>query len=271
MFFESFAALVAFLAVAYAAVASFIQKKMVDRSQMEAFQAESKELSAEYDKAKKAGDKKRMEEIMQRQMEFLPKMNKIMFAQFKPMIVVLAIFVAVTWVVGYIDPAVKDDIILNMSDNGTMCDSVAGDGIYSACYALNDTAYGKWAVTAMAMGNGNPKLGSNSTGFFYEGGNASSENDTTVIGPQGEPVNVSVDRMRYAEHETVKITASAANANAMEAVLDHGTSFRVDLPLTIPLINVKTIWQPYWWFILVSIIANLLISTLLGKKKAVAK
>ena len=78
MLFEPFTALVAVLAVIYAAVASFIQKRMVDRSEMEAFQAESKELSAEYDKAKKAGDKRRMEEIMQRQMEFLPKMNKIM-------------------------------------------------------------------------------------------------------------------------------------------------------------------------------------------------
>jgi len=268
MLFESFAGLVAFLAVIYAAAASFIQRRMVDRSEMEAFQAESKELSAEYDKAKKANDKKKMEEIMQRQMEFLPKMNKIMFAQFKPMLVVLAVFVAVTWVVGYIDPSVKDDITLNMSDNGTGCDMVAGDGVYSACHAFNDSAYGKWAVTAIAMGNGNPKLGSNSTYFFYGSGNTTpTDDDTSVIGPQGEPVNVSVDKTRYAEHETVKITASAANANAMEAVLDHGTSFRVDLPLTIPLLNVKTIWQPYWWFILVSIIANLAISAILGKKK----
>lgn len=266
MLFESFAALVAFLALAYAVVARSIQNKLVDRTEMETIQAESKALSADYEKAKKAGDKGKMEEITQKQMEFLPKMNKVMFSQFKPMLIILAIFFAFTWAVGYADPSTKDDITLKMADDGMGCDAKAGDGVFSTCYTLNDSGYGKWMVTVHALGDGNAKLGTNSAFFIY--GNASG-NDAEVEGPSGELVNVTLDRKQYAEGETVKITATSPKATSMEAVLDHGTSFRVDLPLTIPLINVKTIWQPYWWFILVSMIASLAISAALGKTKKV--
>jgi len=268
MIFESFAALVAFLAALYAAIASFIQKKMVDRTEMEKIQAESKKLSEEYEKAKKAGDKNKIEEITKRQMEFLPRMNKVMFSQFKPMIVVLGLFVAFTWVVGYFDPSVKDDIALNMSDNGMGCDANAGDGVFSACYALNGTQYGKWTVIAKVLGDGNTKLGSNATYFIY---GAETGLDTAVEGPQGEPVFVGTDKQQYSAGETVRITASGAKAKSAEAVLDNGTAFRVDLPLTIPLLNVKTIWQPYWWFIFISILANLGISVALGAMKKVKK
>lgn len=268
MFFESFAALVAFLAVVYAGLASFIQKKLVDRSEMEAIQAESKALQQEYDKAKKAGDKAKMEDVMRRQMEFLPRMNKVMMSQFKPMIVILVMFVAFTGAVGYIDPAVKDDVKLAMADDGTGCDSAAGDGVFSACYQLNGTAYGKWTVAVHVFGDGNAKLGTSSAYFIY--GNASGL-DGDVEGPSGELVNVTLDRAQQAEGDTVRITASAAKAKAMEAVLDGGTGFRVDLPLTIPLINVRTIWQPYWWFIFISIIANLCISTATSQMKKVKR
>jgi hypothetical protein len=39
----------------------------------------------------------------------------------------------------------------------------------------------------------------------------------------------------------------------------------VDLPIAIPILNVQTIYQPYWWFILISLITNLSLSVALGK------
>ena len=57
------------------------------------------------------------------------------------------------------------------------------------------------------------------------------------------------------------------NVDSMDAVISNGTYFRVDLPLTIPVFNVQSIYQPYWWFILVSVIANLSLSLVLSRLK----
>ena len=75
---EIFTALVGLLAVVYAGIAKFLQNKLVDRSQVEAVQAESKKLSKEFSEAKAKGNDKEMERIMKKQMEMLPKMNRRM-------------------------------------------------------------------------------------------------------------------------------------------------------------------------------------------------
>lgn len=267
MVFETFAALVGFLAVIYAGMVRFIQNKLVDRSKMEAIQAESKKLSEEFKKAKEKGDKKKLDEIMQKQIEFLPKMNKMMIGQFKPMLVILALFFAFTWGVGQIDPFVKDDITIPMADDGTGCDEEAGDGIHSACHELDGANQGKWVYTARVF-EGDSELGLNSTYFLYNSDDAS---DTFTEAPRGEPVHVSTDKTSYYGDETLKLYAKSEKAGRLEATLDNGTSFHVDLPVEIPVINVKRIQQPYWWFILVSLIVNLSLSFAMGKLRKKGK
>lgn len=254
-----FTALVAFLAVVYAGITKFIQNKLVDRREMENLQKESKRLSEEFDKAKKANNKKRMDEIMKSQLEFLPKMNKAMMAQFKPMIFILAIFFAFTWGVGQLDPTTKDDIYINMSDDGTGCDEAAGDLTYSACFTPDNP--GKWTFTAKGF-RGGAEVGHNSTYFIYD----SETGDDYAEGPGGEPVSPWTDKSGYSEGETVKLYAKSG-AELVQARLDRGTSFAVELPLTIPLINVKTIHQSYWWFIFISLISNLTLTFILGRMK----
>jgi len=203
--------------------------------------------------------------VMQKQMKFLPKMNKVMFSQFKPMIVILALFGGFMWGLGYIDPAPHDDITIMLADDGAGCDKEAGDGIYSGCYMLEGMNYGKWGYTAKAL-DGDTEIGTNSTYFRYN----SDVNDTFAEAPKGEPVQLSTDKEDYYPGETVKLYAQSPKATAIKAVLDNGTYFSVELPLTIPLVNVKTIYQPYWWFILISLITNLSLSIAmkqLGKKK----
>ncbi|MBU0533041.1 DUF106 domain-containing protein [Candidatus Micrarchaeota archaeon] len=260
MTFEIFTALVAFLALIYAGMAKFIQNKLVNREELEAMQAESKKLNEEVKKAQESKNQKKIDEAMKKQMDFLPKMSKTMMSQFKPMIVIMALFFAFTWAVGYINPLVEDDITIVMNDDGEGCDELAGDGIYSACYELEDMNYGKWMYNAKAFNQDN-EIGSNYTYFNYN----SEEVDNFTEMPHGEPVYLSTDKKEYSAGETVKLYAENGNADRMEAVLDNGTYFSVVLPLAIPILNVKTIYQPYWWFILISLIANLSISFAMGK------
>jgi hypothetical protein len=284
MVFETFSALVGVLALAYAGMARFVQNKLIDRKEMEAIQKESKALSQEYDKAQKSKDKKRMEEALQKQMEFLPRMNKAMMGQFKPMLVILAVFAVFTAILGQLDPSVKDDIRLNLTDDGRGCDKAAADGIFSGCYKLDaaNTNYGKWTIVATAF-EGSTQIGKNETYFLY---NPSPANvDTYVERGTGEDVAVSTDKDKYTGGDTVTIYASPANitkgssflfiptapprktqVDRVEAVLSNGTYFHVDLPFAIPLVMVNNkVYQPYTWFIMISLIANLTLSAAMGQ------
>jgi hypothetical protein len=256
-----FTALVAFLAVLYAGITKFVQTKLVDRSEMEGIQKESRRLSEEFEKAKKANDRKKMDRIMKEQMEFFPKMNKAMVSQFKPMIVILAVFFAMTWAIGQVDPIVKDDIAVNLTDDGSGCDQKSGDGILSGCLTAGPGNAGRWVVSAKAY-RGGGQVGHNSTAFVYRSGSV----EGYLEGPQGEPVILSTDKAEYSEGDQIRLYAKTS-AERVEAHLDSGTAFSVELPLTIPIINVKTIHQPYWWFIFISLISNLAMTLVLGQLK----
>jgi len=255
MVFESYIAIVTVVSLIYVAIAKVIQDRMIDKKAMTDMQADSKRLNKEFDDAKKRNDKAKMDKIMQEQMDFLPQMNKVMFSQFKPMFIILGIFLMITWAVGQLDPSVKDDIRMNMSDDGRGCDLKAGDGILSACYTLpGDASTGKWQFTAITYNSGGGEAGRNST-FFVVGPGQVHDNYTDAM--KGEAVSASTDRHEYNPGEIVKLYASDPNAASAVAVLDNGTVFYVDLPFTIPLINVQRIYQAYWWFIFISLIANL--------------
>ncbi|MEW6722893.1 MAG: EMC3/TMCO1 family protein [Candidatus Micrarchaeota archaeon] len=285
MIFEGFAALVGFLAVLYAGVTKFVQSRLIDKKEMEQYKADSKRLSEEFEKAKKSNDKKRMEKAMDEQMKFLSRSQGMMMNQFRPMIYILAVFFAFSWVIGALDPTIKDDIALNMSDDGSGCDDIAGDRIFTACYGLQNETGGKWTASAKA----------------YRGGSQMSVNETYfLVGPDpgedtyhemgsGEHMVVSTERTEYSLGETVKVTAEPANmtkgtefivmifppqpleVDRVELTLSKGTYFRVDLPLAIPLLNIQTIYQPYWWFIFVSLIANLGIGFVMNQYEKIKK
>jgi len=273
-----FTALVGFLALIYAGVVKFLQNKLIDRSKVEEVQAESKRLNAEFKKAQKANDKKKMDKIMQQQMAHLPKLNGVMMQQFKPMFVILAIFAGFMWVVGQIDPFIQDDIVVSLVDDGSGCDAAAGDGIYSACLQPEGEE-GKWTAKVRAY-EGNSEIASNETYFLY---GVDEWSDRYVEDGKGEGMELDTDKESYSHGETVVLTAvppdmksgmsfliqitpaSSANIDRVEATVSNGTYFRADLPIAIPLLNIKSFYQPYWWFIFVSLIANLSIGFVMGK------
>jgi hypothetical protein len=260
MVFETFTALVAVLALAYACTSRYLQNKLIDRSQMEAIQTDSKRLSEEMKKAQAAKDDARVKELMDEQMAVLSKMNGVMLSQFKPMIIILGIFFALMWVVGVIDPSTKDDIYINMTS--------IGNGTYMATYNLSDNPnHGKWVFTAQSMLDG-AVIGSNETWFAYD----AQVNDTYLDPAKGDQISLSTDKEAYAPGDTVTLYAQPSNQTPPDrvvAVLNNGTSFYVDLPVSIPLLNVQRIEQPYWWFVLVSFITSILLMAGMGifKKK----
>jgi len=271
MVFEAFAALVGLMAVAYAGIVKFIQGKLVDRKEMEDIQAESKRLNEEFQKAQKANDKKRMDRAMEQQMEFLPRMNKVMFKQFRPMFAIIIVFGAFMWVVNEADPFTKDDIMVNLTDNGGECDALAGDGVFTGCYLLENGTDGKWTVHARAM-EGTSEIASNETFFILL---PDGDGDRYVETGKGEGMILQTDREEYRPGDEVVITAVPANmtkgiefivqiaaprrinVDRVTARLSSGTYFRADLPIAIPLLNIKSFYQPYWWFIFISLIVNL--------------
>jgi len=274
-----FAALVGLLALAYAGLTKFLQNKLIDKKAVEAIQAESKRLSDEFEKAKKADDKKRMDRVMAEQMEHLPKLNGVMMKQMKPTLFILVMFMGFMWVVGQLDPYTKDDIKLELLDDGKGCDNVSGDGVFSACFKPEGSNYGKWTVLATAYEKG-AQFATNET-YFVLGGDRPV--DTYVEPGKGEEMALQTDKTTYSSGESVAIYATPAEmtkgssfiiqlsspreseVDRVEAVISNGTYFRVELPVAIPLFNVKTIFQPYWWFILVSLIGNLAVSFILGR------
>ena len=114
--------------------------------------------------------------------------------------------------------------------------------------------------------------------------------ETEDVG-KGEGMPLATDKTTYLEGETVTITAEVpemasgmniivpitpprdAAVDRVEATISNGTYFRADLPIAIPILNVKSFYQPYWWFIFISLIANLSIGFVMGRmrKKNVKK
>jgi hypothetical protein len=166
--------------------------------------------------------------------------------------------------VGYLDPSIKDDFVVKLHDDGKTCDLVAGDYVFSGCYNLsNSTNYGKWMVNYKSLKEGG-ELGQNWSYILY---NSNNDSDTFVEAPKGDILEVRSDKKYYSIGESVKLYATdpSHKATEVDATLNNGTEFYVDLPFTIPIINVKRIHQPYWWFILISLITNLVISTITGR------
>lgn len=259
MDFTFYAVLVTIAAIVYSFATREIQFKYGNQTQMTEFQKRSKELTDQMNEANKQKDQKKMEEIMKKQAQLMPEMSKLMLGQFKLMIPILLIFFAFTWLVGHFDPTATDDYILQLTDDGKNCDKIADDRIFSVCITPKNENYGVWQLDVKAINGGNI-AGENSTYFYYV-----KEDMTFSKGPKGEPVELTLSSNKIGKGETVTLTAYSKNAQTVQVTVNNGTHFYVDLPFTIPVVNVSRINEAYWWFIFVALISGLAISFIMGK------
>lgn len=271
MDYTYYVVLVAIVAIVYSLVIRFVNDKFGNKQEMQKFQEESKRLSDEYSKASKANDKIRMDQIMKEQMETLPKMNGMMLNQFKLMVPILLIFFVFTWSINNFDPTLKDRITLPLNDVGKDCDTIANDGIFTGCTYLNSSNIDTtWAVIGKGYDSSGSEISENFTLFSY--GQVSLDQNAYYKAQKGK-LSISMDKKTYLPNDKIIIKASGDGLYKVNAILNNGESFYIDLPFTIPIINVKRIHEPYWWFLFVTVIFGLVLSIaqgLLTKKPIVS-
>ena len=176
------------------------------------------------------------------------------------------------------EPGRADDTRLPLYDDGlsSHCDLETADGIYSNCYAIPQGAQrGAWAIDAYIYSAENESLARNSTAIYVEGGKPSdvwlqshTQNGFTdgLAGKVPHTLYASTDKKNYSIGETVSIRASyspqspSASPQAswrIEAVLDSGTFFYLDLPFALPLINISRIIGSYGVFIFLAFVMSM--------------
>ena len=249
---KEFILIVAGLAIIYALITRFIQFRVGNQKKMKELQKQMNAVNKEYMEAMKSRNEKRMEEISKQQQELMKEFNPLLMGQFKTMAVIIGVFLIFMWGVGALDPNISDDVTVEFADmgSGTWCGDFTASG-----------SPGPWMMTVKSFSGGGEK-GQNGT-IFYLGERAGLRPYTT---PKGEAFPVWPDKEVYQEGETATVCASVpAGIDRVVGTANSGTWFMVELPFTIPIFNVTVIHEPYWWFILISIIASLLISLIYGR------
>ncbi len=90
---------IAAIAMAYAATSFIIYQKIGNPKRIKEIQAESSRLSKEMGEAMKSKDDKRIDAINKEYEKFFPKMGEMMMLQFKPMLLILPIYIILTPIV----------------------------------------------------------------------------------------------------------------------------------------------------------------------------
>jgi len=260
----TFALFILGVAVVYAVLSQVLQRKIGNFKRVKEIQDTFKSINDDLNAATKANDKAKVEEVLKRQADSTSMITEMMVLQFKPLILILVVFFATTWALGQLEPYRSDDMTIKLFDNGNTsnCDMKSGDGIYSACFTLAPPMQkGAWVIYADAIKDGKP-VGSNGTILYYAEGKKS---DVYVPPAKGEMLALSVDKPLYSENETARITAVPSGnpgADYVDAKLDMGTEFYVDLPFAVPLIfmELKRVVGGQSFFVLSVFVISLVIS-----------
>jgi len=258
MVFEFYVIAVAVAAIIYSVITRVIQEKLMNKKETEELQAESKRLNGEYKKAKERNDKIKMDDVAKQQLDLFPRINKMMFGQLKIVGVILLVFFAFSTAVKDFDPHIKDDVQIELKNDGNGCD-VRIDDTYTGCYKLNSDTYGFWTVKVKSLVKQVPS--EKKIAFLYN------SKDYIPAFSEGEnKIEVYLEDYDYKPKDELKIFAKPLGLKDSEkpdyvnATFDSGTSFYVELPFAIPIINVKVIDDPSWWFIAVTIVSGLFVS-----------
>ena len=274
MFFDlsNYWMLLALVAALYAAFLVFLQNNIGGKGRMRSLQLEVQQLQKTMTEAAKNKKEKEMDAAIAQNWKLTGELMKIQMQLYAVLLVVL--FVA-AFAFPHVEPGMGDDTRLQLYDDGlaSHCDAAAGDGIYSNCYAIPANATrGAWVIDAYLYSASNDTLSRNATAIYVEGGNASdawmqASAQTGfldgLLGRVPHYLNVSTDRANYSRGDTVAIRASLSPAlpdGRLEADLDGGTFFHIDLPFTIPFINIRRIIGSYGVFLFFAFVMGMIYS-----------
>lgn len=256
-----FTLIVTICAVLYAFGSREIQYRFGNRKEVDAINKEMKLLTEKLKEAQKRNDSAQMDSIMKEQTQMMGKLTGTMFGSFKAMGIVIVLFLAITFGLDQLNPTKGDDITLALGDSGTLCDSVAQDGNYTGCYTIPENAVaGEWEAHVIAR-EGTSEIGDNATHFLVSEGTLGSYSRPA----KNKPIPLNINTKVVAPGNELRINAAFEPYKDLRATIDSGTSFYVDLPITIPFFNVSRIHDVYWWFVLVSLLSSLLIIPIVDK------
>ncbi len=253
----SFVFIIFLIAIFYLIAVKVIQNKFVDKEKLRRFRERSNELTKRMNEANKRKDKEEMDRILKEQTAMFPEMSKIMFEQLKMSFIVIAVFLIATNILGYLDPYKSDDMSVSLVE-GTGCDGEI-DGVFEYCFTPENN--GTWVVEAIAYNEGK-EVGRSYSLFYY--GNYS---DPGYAEPAkgSNPPNITFSKKGYTFGEEVRIYIES-KGDRIDLNLDKGTHFMYELPFEIPIINVKRIYQPTWFFILITLVLNIVWAIILKVK-----
>jgi hypothetical protein len=266
---QNYPAFLAVLAALYAAASIWLQNNVGGKGRFRAIQAEMREIQLKIGEAAKRKDNKEMDALFSRNMSLTTEMMKLQFAFLIPL---LAALLALAAFFPLVEPGTQDDVRLPLYDDGlpSHCDTAAMDGIFSNCYQLPQGAQkGAWVIDAFLLSPTNETLARNATAIYVEGGKPADiwlQSHTqsglldALMGKVPHTLSITTDKQNYALGEKVAIRASplpAGGSSRVEAVLNSGTFFYVDLPFPLPLLNISRIIGSYGVFLLLAFLLGI--------------
>ena len=245
---------VIFCAAVYVAISTFLQGNLGGKNRLRGLQAEMRGIQVQMTDAAKKHNDKEVDRLMGENMKLT---SQLMVVQFQFAFAILLVFFAFSMIFTAVEPGHEDDMKFALFDDGLAahCDLAANDSIYSGCFAIPQNASrGAQVIDVSLKGAGGESLARSGAELFVEGGvpsdvwvqNVSQSGILdSVMGKTAYKLNVSTNSTNAVRGGTVAVFASsspqAPQGATFEASSNMGTFFYVDLPFTLPLLNIRRI------------------------------
>ena len=264
---------IALLATIYVALTTTIQSNIGGKNRLKTLQEEMKTVQLQLMEASKSKDAAESDVIMKKYWDLTGELMKAQFQMLGVLLVILFVFMAIF---PHFEPGMEDDMRGALFDDGLSahCDVLAGDGIYSNCFAIPASAKtGAWVADVYLYSAGNETLAKNGTPLYVEGGApediwiqpvVQSGFIDGLLGKTAYHINATTDRQNVTRSQSVALRAAVSptppKGARLEGSLDMGTFYYVDLPFTIPLINIRRIIGSYGVFLFAAFLISILYS-----------
>ncbi|MCX6771293.1 MAG: hypothetical protein NTX79_04515 [Candidatus Micrarchaeota archaeon] len=264
---------VALLAIIYVAITTTVQANIGGKNRLKTIQEDMKSVQLQLMEASKSKDTAASDAVMKKYWELTGELMKVQFQMLAVLLVILFVFMAIF---PHFEPGAEDDIRAQLFDDGLAahCDLLSSDGVFSNCFAIPANAStGAWVADANLYSAANESLAKNGTALYVEKGEpqdiwvqASSQSGFLdgLLGKTAYHINATADAQNVTRGQTVALHAAVSPAlpagDRLEGSLDMGTFYYVDLPFTIPLINIRRIIGSYGVFLFAAFVISILYS-----------
>ena len=264
---------IALLAAVYVAITTTVQANIGGKNRLKTLQEEMKAVQLQMMEASKGKDQAQSDAVMKKYWDLTGELMKAQFQMLGVLLVILFVFMAIF---PHFEPGGEDDLRAQLFDDGLAahCDLAAADGVFSNCFAIPANAStGAWVADVHLYSSENESLAKNGTALYVEGGTpqdiwvqpvSQSGFIDGLLGKTAYHINATTDRQNVTRGQTVALHATVSptpqNGTRLEGSFNMGTFYYVDLPFTIPLINIRRIIGSYGVFLFAAFLISILYS-----------